>query len=285
MLVTILVGLDAIESGDIKAPPKELRAAWNPKDKTASSRRSRRLVLEMTLIRAVDALDAYISWSRRKPSLIQNADLRNDVDESGNRILNKFLAFQAHYSSLDPVTVALTEFMIAWRNRSVHSLAKNDITKERWELLNENGDKIALDYRGLEVERLLEDFDANKAPTFKETASMIQVAHNIVGLLEIEQFKALNETEYLRQLICADLEDDTLGSNEKEAHKKRRISSIWGRDKSDRHIAVMSYLKNLGLSDSRMHDHSVEFEDDVLVQLSELVPKKVIGFLGMQGEV
>ena len=61
LLITILVGLSAVERKTIVTAPPELHAAWNPKDVVASARRSRVFVLETTLVRSVDALDAYIS--------------------------------------------------------------------------------------------------------------------------------------------------------------------------------------------------------------------------------
>jgi len=58
LLITLLVGLSAVERKKITTPPPELHAAWNPHDVIASAHRSRVFVLETTLVRSVDSLDA-----------------------------------------------------------------------------------------------------------------------------------------------------------------------------------------------------------------------------------
>ena len=80
LLITLLVGLNTVERKTITVAPPELHAAWNPNDVVASARRSRVFVLETTLVRSVDALDAYMSWLRRAPTLIQNEECRNAID-------------------------------------------------------------------------------------------------------------------------------------------------------------------------------------------------------------
>jgi hypothetical protein len=52
LIITILVGLFAVEQRLISECPVELRAAWNPKDPTASANRSRVMMLQMSLVRA-----------------------------------------------------------------------------------------------------------------------------------------------------------------------------------------------------------------------------------------
>lgn len=126
LLITLLVGLSAVERKIITTPPPELHAAWNPNDVVASARRSRVFVLETTLVRSVDALDAYMSWLRRKPALIQDGETRNAIDDAGQSVLKKYFAFRNNVPAMDPLTSALIEIMIAWRNRSVHYLADNE---------------------------------------------------------------------------------------------------------------------------------------------------------------
>jgi hypothetical protein len=91
LLITILVGLDAVDKGLVKNGPTELHAAWNPQDVKASVSRSKILVREMALVRAIDALDAYISWVRRKPALIQEKNLASQIDGAGHSVMAKFL--------------------------------------------------------------------------------------------------------------------------------------------------------------------------------------------------
>jgi hypothetical protein len=90
LIITILVGLFAVEQRLISECPAELRTAWNPKDPAASANRSRVMMLQMSLVRATDALDMYLSLARRKPALIQDTTLQQRMDACGHSVFGKF---------------------------------------------------------------------------------------------------------------------------------------------------------------------------------------------------
>src|SRR4051812_34804217 len=92
LIITAMVGLDAIERGIVTQIPADLNAAWSPKDAIASAKRSRRLILDMALVRAVDALDVYVRSSNRKPYLFQSTDLRASLHGKGHSIFKKLAA-------------------------------------------------------------------------------------------------------------------------------------------------------------------------------------------------
>ncbi len=48
------------------------------------------MLLDMALVRAIDALDLYIRASRRNPTLVQDDGLRNVIDAAGRSILKSF---------------------------------------------------------------------------------------------------------------------------------------------------------------------------------------------------
>ena len=127
LIITTLVGLDAIERGIVTTIPKELHAAWSPKDPVASAQRSRRLILDMALVRAIDAFDVYIRNSMRKPFLVQDIALRIEIDRAKISIFKKFLALEKHYPRIDPVLSALVATMLSWRNRSAHVEADDEV--------------------------------------------------------------------------------------------------------------------------------------------------------------
>ena len=159
LIITMLVGLEAVDRRIITEIPQELHAAWNPRDPELSAGRSRRLLLDMALARAVDSLDVYIGWSRRRPELIQNERLQRIIDGAGRSAALKFNAITSHYSSLPDVTVAMVSAMIAWRNRAVHEEADTEISAaSRAILLNAEAD-ISKHYRGLSVEKMLHGFE------------------------------------------------------------------------------------------------------------------------------
>jgi len=94
LLITILVGLSAVERRLITEAPPDLHTIWNPRDPIASAARSRMMLLDMTLVRATDAIDAYISWSRRAPAIIQSVDLQREIDSAQQSVLQKFRAIK-----------------------------------------------------------------------------------------------------------------------------------------------------------------------------------------------
>jgi hypothetical protein len=154
LLITILVGLSAVERRLITAPPPELRTTWNPRDPVASAARSRVMVMEMTLVRATDALDAYFSWSRREPALVQGEVLKKALDAAGQSVTAKFQAFGEHFPIIEPVIVALIEVMLAWRNRLVHTLSDDEIPKKTIETLEAHSNWVCDEFAGMAVERM-----------------------------------------------------------------------------------------------------------------------------------
>lgn len=291
LLITILVGLSAVERKLIIDAPAELHAAWNPLNVIYSARRSRVFVLEFTLVRTSDALDAYMSWLRRAPALIQDMDVRNAVDAAGNSVLRKFGIIRKSVATLDPTVAALIEIMIAWRNRSVHSLAENDASDEAWKTVRDNGKFIAERFKGLLIERLESGFSHNEPPTFKETASFISATHEIIRQIDEYYLSKLNLTPFLSELIWQITADGA--GDDVNSRRKKRVQSVWGRDASERRNAVVSLLKNAGLSDTtvvaqsdkrvpksdRENAPAAVFEDDLIDLISEFSPNQLLEYL------
>jgi hypothetical protein len=176
--ITILVGLNGVEKGSINRDP-EFHASWNPQNVEASARRSRAFVLDLVLVRIVDALDTYMSWSVRKPATVQDTGFRSAIDGAGLSVWNKLEVFCEHVQ-VDPVISALMFLGIAWRNRRVHSLAENKITKEQRTILISNEEEISRQYKGLKVKLLIDHLEDGSNPTFKEAAGLINVTHKLL---------------------------------------------------------------------------------------------------------
>ena len=68
-LITIMIGLDAVEDGAQKR--ESFNANWNPKDVTASVVRSKHYAIKSSLAWAVDNLDMYLRLCNREPRLLQ----------------------------------------------------------------------------------------------------------------------------------------------------------------------------------------------------------------------
>jgi hypothetical protein len=284
-IITALVGLDAIEKGIVTAGPPDLHAVWSPKDPTISARRSRRLILDMALVRAVDALDLYIRLCRRQPCLVQDTTLQSEIDNAkDNSVILKFRATARHYGMLNSINAALMEVMITWRNRRVHSLADNSIRDTVRDEIKGQAESIAAGFSGLDVGRLLKDVDEDKPPTFRETASLIRATQKIVEQLEAAQFRILAHDVFLKELIWSDLDSNYPGDGDRNAHRKRRIAGVWGRDESRREAVFQAFLMNLGLSPMRRYQESLELDPDLLARVSKMVPTEAYKFLTPAGD-
>jgi hypothetical protein len=267
-LITILVGLDAIENHLITECPPDLRASWNPKDQKASANRARIMVLEMTLVRATDALDAYLTYARREPNIIPIDALTKSLDESGRSIFAKFQAVCKNYTFLDNKINALIEVMITWRNRAVHSLSDNEVSKESWKILEENKEWLEETFQGMKFDRLLSDFNKGGPPTFKETASFVRATHQLIEQLDQHHLKELNPEKFLKSLVAKNLTPSA----------PKAIQSLWGRDERDKLKRVVGYLKNLGLSEEKAFPHSALFSEQLILKISNFTPKEAASF-------
>jgi hypothetical protein len=269
LLITILVGLYGVESGQVTQYPKEFRVAWNPLDPSASANRSRIMALEMALVRATDALDVYISLARRKPSILQDKEVQDAIDGCDRSILNKLSVIKEAYLPADSVFAAMGEVMIAWRNRQVHSLSDNEVSATAWEILRNNQTWIKEEFRGMEVDRLLSDFQREGAPTFKEIASFIRATHEIVRVVDERVLAELDAEKFLRSLI-----DSRIGRD--DASRRKHVQSVWGRDISERDMRVRSFLINCGLSATPIQDGTPRaFDDGLLTKISRNSPSEL----------
>lgn len=279
LIVTSLVGLDCVERGLITAPPPDLHAAWSPENAVNSARRARRMILDMVLVRAVDSVDVYIRMARRQPSLIQDSTLRNRIDGSGRSILQKILALEDRYGEEDPLSFAMILMMVAWRNKSAHEDADTLIDERHHETLINNAEIISDQFRGLDVARLINGFQTS-APTFKETASLINAAHRLIQTLERLIFRDLDKDQYLRELIW--LVPAELSGDAAKAFRKRRMKSIWGRDPSDRASAVVRYLRESGIGEAHRYDEAAIFPASLISELAKLNPSEVYNWANPQ---
>lgn len=248
LIITALVGLDGIERGVVREVPEELRTVWSPKDAVNSAKRSRRLILDMALIRAIDAIDVYLRDAVRKPTLIQSADFRSSLDSAGLSIFAKLQAVERHCPDLDSIPLAIVFVLIAWRNRGAHTEADRDAPQAHLDTLQVNAEQIAVRFSGLDTEMLLGGYNAVRPVTFKEVASLINAAHHLVADLDARLLASLDLEQYVKDNIWSSL-GDTQKSNELiELARKRRAVSIWGKDSTDRRNAILGLLRQCGLS-------------------------------------
>ncbi|MEG3190796.1 hypothetical protein [Lysobacter sp. D1-1-M9] len=243
-LITTLIGLNAVENNTAK-PGSSLSASWNPRSVVASARRSRAFVLDMALVRAVDALDAYLSTAYRKPSLFEAASLRSEMDKAGHSVAKKFRAVCRHDLGPEPLLAALCRLAIDWRNRRVHSLADNELTADDRMLIEKSGTYIAAEYRGLSVATMLDNFGGSKEPTLKEAAGLINVMHHVVREIDAKLVAQVDMDRLVRESILVEM-CVTTGTQAQWKKAKERCSKLW--DAGEKNKKVPRYLESLGFS-------------------------------------
>ena len=278
-LITVLIGLHTVETETVpETIAPNLKAAWNSNNFKVSARRSRAMVLEMCLVRATDALDTYIRWTRRSPPLIQNTDLQQELDSCGQSVLRKFRSLSKHCPEFDTLIAALIEIMIVWKNRSIHSLAENEISHEVRAILQKNEKKIKEMFERLDVIRMLTDLEKNGPPTFKETASFIRNTHEAVRILDDHLLTSLDSEQFLIDLIRSVIFENARGDMRR--YRKDRAQSIWGRDNSDRVKRVDGFLTNNGLSPlPKKRGSSAKFPDELVEKINSLTPSELLDFV------
>lgn len=279
LIITSLVGLDAIERGVVVKIPTEMRTTWSPKSPQTSARRARRLVLDMALIKAVDAVDVYIRDSMRQPALIQDTNLRGSVDRAGRSVFKKLAALENSLLGLDSLLCALVAVLVSWRNESAHMEADDTLSTKHRATIESNRKIIADRFSGLDAKILVSDYDSENPPTFKEVASLINASHHFVQDLEEQLFKQINPETYLRQLVREAIRPKIRDRSASDK-KGSEIAAIWGRSPTDRPRYVRSLLQHHGLSEKRAESGpSLEFNQETIERLTAFDPKGLNSWL------
>ena len=287
-IITVLVGLyvienDMLENEKLAAIPHELRVAWSPKDRVRSAERSRILTLNMALVYSVDALDVYFRGSNTKPFLNQSQALQSKIDQAGQSVYKKFLAFENHFPTEDETLSALIALMITWRNRAVHTTADNEVCQHYKNVLATNIDEIKARFHGLDSTVLLAGYNASRNPHFKEVASFMNATHHYVNVLEQALFRELNPTRFLKELVWTGISTDislpSTASKPRNEVRKQHLNRIWGKNPSNKRQAVTRFLQRHGLSLVETTDCHVVFDDDLLDDLTSKTPTEVFSWV------
>lgn len=279
LIITALAGLDAIERGVVREVPEDLRTVWSPKNAVSSAKRSRRLILDMSLIRAIDAIDVYLRDCVRKPALVQSNEFRKDLDSAGLSVFRKLQAVERHCPNLDTIAFALVFLMVAWRNRGAHTEADRDAPEVHLALLRSNAEEVAARFSGLDAEMLLGGYEAMRPVTFKEVASLINAAHHLVADLDTLLLRSLDIEQFLKDVIWASLSDSQKPLELIEQTRKRRAVSVWGKDPSDRGDAVLRLLGQQGFARVPAKQQTgVVIPTDLIAELQRQTPKSVLAW-------
>ena len=201
-LITILIGLDEVSKGLVKKPDT-LDVSWNPKDVKASAERSRVYALNSSLAWIIDNFDSYVQNCKRKPCLIENKKLSEELDSADRRVNDKFKVFFNRYTSNKDLRLygALVALGIQWRNVTTHSEANNELDDEYEKILLDNKEWYSENFCHLDVDKALDSFKSHKNPTLKETTSIIKAVLRFVEIIDAELLKEIKDERFLSELF------------------------------------------------------------------------------------
>jgi hypothetical protein len=241
-LITLLIGLGAVRDG-IATLDDEFRTSWKPHDVKRSAERSRQFALDLSLVRAIDALDTYMMQARRSPTALPTSEFASAMDGTGQKVSKRLEVFSTYLKPLAIRQKLFLKLAIDWRNRRVHSLASEALTSEEQKELLKYSVELAEDHRGLDVKELVARYRANEAPSFKDAASVISLTHTAVKHFDAQLLAGLELESYLRGLIAQALDPPgasgvkdalrnactkTWADPEKRANKSTRILRMVG---------------------------------------------------------
>ncbi|HET6747351.1 MAG TPA: hypothetical protein VFH06_04575 [Candidatus Saccharimonadales bacterium] len=257
MLITLLVGLDGIIKGNVTIS-KEFHATWSPKDKKISAYRSRDFAKKSCLVWVVDCLDMYTRLINKSPSLIEDTDLKKNIDnEENNRKIYTKLAIICEQYDIKDTRLALVHVLICWRNRLTHYDAENDISVKDTELLLEDKEAIKAKYRGLDIQLALESFYKKQPPTFKEVASLVSASIDLVYAIDEALISELDKVVYADRVIIKYLKSDI----------SRRLNGLFSNEKEKINKSLQQILMQNGFSKSDEADNEI---DQLCLDISSL---------------
>ncbi|WP_156799412.1 hypothetical protein [Oceanicola granulosus] len=240
-LITVLVGLDGVRSGKVDIS-SEFRTSWNPQNVKRSAERSRVFVLDLALIRAIDALDTFMMMSARKPSAIADKEFRAALDGTGRSVARRLDVFDENLPPLKQQHKAALLVAIQWRNQRVHSLSDDKLEKSTFRILRDHADWFASGYSGLTIGDFISNFKAGEAPTFKEAASVIRLTHEAVAHYDEHLLEDLPVERYLKVLLGELL-------SQGNADPSRAIKKTWGHP-SKKETKVIRLLRMIGVNET-----------------------------------
>lgn len=191
-LHTIVIGLSAVERG-IATKPDDLDITWKANDPTGSAREARRFLLRASLIFAAEELNAYSASVLR----YQSPDNELPGGRADRiRTLDGFEQVEPRYLRVAPLIVS------HWRNRIVHRVSRATLTTAEKELLLEQKEAVHDAFKGIDVARLLQDYE-NDTPTLKDVTVLLAMSIHFVRQID-GRFPTPNDSEQVRRWLDAE---------------------------------------------------------------------------------
>lgn len=267
-LITIVVGLDAVEDGIAKQRPG-MPASWNPQHPKRSAARSRGFASRAAFALLFDCIDAYTRDILDEPTVIQNEASRHTLEGVADSSV-RFEELARLVGQKGSSAWALLNLGRAWRHRLIHTRSDASPVGAVIAALRKNKDAIKNEYAGLDVEKLQKSF-AKGEPHMKETTAMIRAGHQFVEAADHALLADIDLSVYAREALSSHLKPLDLTA------RKVRASDLWGQDRKRRLRTVLNILRNHGiLANVEKRDSSIE---QTINQLVDLRPSEVLTVL------
>lgn len=264
-LITILVGLDAIEDGTARQR-QGMPASWNPQNPAQSAARSRGFAARAAVALLFDCIDAYTRDILAEPTIVQCEKSRNALKMAADSTA-RFEELARLVGQSGSSAWALLNLGRAWRHRLLHT--RSDAAPEGAVVaaLRRNKEAIEDEYAGLDIEKLQRSL-VNGEPHIKETTAMIRAGHKFVEAADRDLLTDFDVCAYAKEALCSHLKPLDL------TERKVRVSNLWGQNCERRLRAILNVLRSQGVTvDLARRDETVE---ETIKGLVELKPREVL---------
>ena len=267
-LITILIGLDAVEDGTAKQR-QGMPASWNPQNAAQSAARSRGFAARGAFALLFDCIDAYTWDILAEPTVVQREANRTALEKAANSRA-RFEELAQLVGKKGSSVWALLNLGRAWRHRLTHSRSDAAPAGAVVAALRDNKEAIKDEYAGLDIEKLLRSL-ASGEPHMKETTAMIRAGHQFVEAADRHLLTDFDPSVYAKDALSSHLKSLDLTA------RKIRASNLWGQNCERRQRAILNVLRSHGMTVSEKRDRTVE---ETINGLVDLKPREVLQALG-----
>ena len=187
--ITSYVGISLIKSTDDK--PEDLSTSWNPKSIDSTKIESKFFIQKSSLVYSISAFEAYLSDFILDQVLPLQSEPVSNLSEvySGKSLFRKIEVLIEHFPDLKNKEYFLFIVSIFWRNKLIHN-SKESLSGALKGELRKYSQDFLISYCNLDIEKLINHYEAHDVPTFKETLSMMTNLRNFAS--KIDEFFTSN---------------------------------------------------------------------------------------------
>ena len=201
--ITSYIGISLIKSVDDK--PHKLRTSGVPKNIDNAKNESKLFIQKSTLVYCVsnfeNFIDKFLFGELLNVNFTYSDKLRNIYSNSNRKsVYQKLQSIINEFPCLVTKEYYLVIAAIYWRNDLVHQtrLKFNSEDKKNLES-HRKGYKES--YKNLSVDKLIEHYDNNRVPSFKETLSLITSLRNFASQIHNYFMNEVSVDEYVKFIL------------------------------------------------------------------------------------